>query len=58
MEGIITSRWSLVVGHWQIESPEDEKAAMAFRPANDERLTTNDRSLRRRHPQTHIHRGR
>src|ERR1700675_2120268 len=59
MEGIITSRWSLVVSRWQIASGEDEEAAMVCRPANDYRLTTNDWVLGRRNPQTHIHcRGR
>jgi hypothetical protein len=47
MEGIINSRWSFVVGRWQIE----------FRMIQQrERLTTSDRLLRRRDSQTHIHR--
>src|ERR1019366_974195 len=40
MEGIITSRWSLVVGRWQIESGEDGEVTTAC-PARD-RLTTDD----------------
>src|SRR6202162_1370981 len=49
MEGIITSRWSLVFSRWQIESGDDLDA----RTTNDQRPTTGFSC--RSDPQTHIH---
>src|SRR5216684_2919788 len=52
MEGIITSRWSLVVSQWQPNRGWPQIT-------NDQRLTTSDWVLSRRNSQTHIHcRGR
>src|SRR6266853_5141890 len=51
MEGIITSRWSLVVSRWQIEPRIDPGP----RTTNDQRPTTGVSCWR--NPQTHIHCG-